>query len=576
MSEEFKKITPVQRFFRLLQQDRKDVIYIYVFAIFNGVVNLSLPLGIQAIIGFILTGSVSSSWLVLVTIVLIGIAFTGVLQILQLSILEKMQQRMFTRASFEFAYRLPRFKQETIWKYDVAELINRFFDILTVQKSLPKVLLDFSTSVLNIMFGLILLSIYHPFFIFFGLIMVGILLIMFYFTAPHGLRTSINESSQKYKSVYWLEEIAHSLTTFKMAGRTDFVMKETDRLSMGYLNARKAHFKVILWQFIQSVTFKTLITGGLLILGGLLVMRREINIGQFVAGEIIIITIINAVEKIILSLQTIYDLLTGLEKLGQVMDIELEQGRGEQTMKLPEGSNMQLKMADLRLHFAPQKRTVLSGVDLEIAAGEKVCISGNNGSGKTALMHVLGSIYTEFSGMLAYEGLPASSLDLESLRFRIGDNFNQESLFSASLVDNITLGREGISQDDLQTALKVSGLSEVVNTLPNGLFTIMDPANRNLHPRVITRIFLARSIVHRPSLLLLDDLYDLSELADFGEIITHMTSQDRDWTLVVASNDPMVAAQCERTVFMEEGKVELIGSFEDIVREPKVAAAFGI
>ena len=143
-------------FFSTLQQDRKDVIYIYVFAVFYGIVNLSLPLGIQAIIGFILTGSVSSSWLVLVTIVLIGIAFTGVLQILQLSILEKMQQRMFTRASFEFAYRLPRFKQETIWKYDVAELINRFFDILTVQKSLPKVLLDFSTSVLNILFGLIL------------------------------------------------------------------------------------------------------------------------------------------------------------------------------------------------------------------------------------------------------------------------------------------------------------------------------------------------------------------------------------------------------------------------------------
>ena len=165
MAEEINKITPVQRFFRLLQQDRKDVIYIYVFAVFNGIVNLSLPLGIQAIIGFILTGIVSSSWLVLVTIVLIGIAFTGVLQILQLSILEKMQQRMFTRASFEFAYRLPRFKHETIWKYDVTELINRFFDILTVQKSLPKVLLDFSTSVLNILFGLILLSIYHPFFI---------------------------------------------------------------------------------------------------------------------------------------------------------------------------------------------------------------------------------------------------------------------------------------------------------------------------------------------------------------------------------------------------------------------------
>lgn len=575
MAQEVGKLSPVQRFIRLLSNDKKDLAYIYVFAILNGLVNLSLPLGVQAIIGFILTGSVSTSWLVLVTIVLIGIALTGVLQILQLSILEKMQQRMFARASLEFAYRIPRIKQESIRKYDPTELMNRFFDILTVQKGLPKVLLDFSTSILNIIFGLILLSFYHPFFVFFGLVMLFLLLTIFYFTVPKGLKTSIKESSQKYKSVYWLEEVARSLATFKMAGKTELALKRSDKLSSEYLKARKAHFRILLWQFAQSVTFKTVITGGLLILGGLLVMQREINIGQFVAGEIIIIIIINAVEKIILSLETIYDLLTGVEKLGQVMDLELEQRTDSKSFELSTCSCVAIHAKDLRLVLPPYKEPLINGVDLDIKSGEKVCISGVSGSGKTALLHVLGSMYTDFEGVLAYDGMPFASLDIESLRFVIGDNFNQESLFSATLEENITLDRAGITKEDLQQAISISGLTDMVLNLPEGVFTVMDPVNRNLPLSLIKRIFIARSIVHRPSLLLLDDLSDLADLPDFKRIINYVTSPERTWTLVLVSNDPMVAQSCERTIVLDKGRVLTSGTYTEIIQQEGVAHIFG-
>ncbi len=575
MAQEIGKLSPVQRFIRLLSNDKKDLAYIYVFAILNGLVNLSLPLGVQAIIGFILTGSVSTSWLVLVTIVLIGIALTGVLQILQLSILEKMQQRMFARASLEFAYRIPRIKQESIRKYDPTELMNRFFDILTVQKGLPKVLLDFSTSILNIIFGLILLSFYHPFFVFFGLVMLFLLLTIFYFTVPKGLQTSIKESSQKYKSVYWLEEVARSLATFKMAGKTDLALKRSDKLSSDYLKARKAHFRILLWQFAQSVTFKTVITGGLLILGGLLVMQREINIGQFVAGEIIIIIIINAVEKIILSLETIYDLLTGVEKLGQVMDLELEQRTDSKSFELSTCSCVSIHAKDLRLVLPPYKEPLINGVNLDIKSGEKVCISGVSGSGKTALLHVLGSMYTDFEGVLAYDGMPIASLDIESLRFVIGDNFNQESLFSATLEENITLDRAGVTKEDLQQAISISGLSDMVLNLPEGVLTVMDPVNRNLPLSLIKRIFIARSIVHRPSLLLLDDLSDMADLPDFRRIINYVTSPDRTWTLVLVSNDPTVAQSCERVIVLDKGRVLTSGSYHEIIHQEEVAHIFG-
>jgi ABC-type bacteriocin/lantibiotic exporter with double-glycine peptidase domain len=214
-------------------------------------------------------------------------------------------------------------------------------------------------------------------------------------------------------------------------------------------------------------------------------------------------------------------------------------------------------------------------LNLEIAKGEKVCISGVSGAGKTALLHVLGSVYTDFKGVLAYDDMPMGSLDIESLRYVIGDNFNQESLFSASLEENITVGREGISKEDIQNAISISGLSDMVMKLPSGLLTIMDPVNRNLPLSLIKRIFLARSIVHKPSLLLLDDLADLADLRDFKRLISYVTSKERTWTLVLVSNDPYIAASCERTVVMDNGKVLTSGTFQEIIAQPGIAQIFG-
>ena len=252
---------PVIRFFRLLENDRKDLFYVYTFAIISGIVNLSLPLGIQAIIGLIMGGRVSNSWIILVVIVLIGILATGILQILQVQIIELIQQRIFARSAFEFAFRIPRIKTESVFRRHAPELVNRFFDTLTVQKGLPKILIDFVTAVLQIVFGLLLLSFYHPFFVLYGIFLLLLLFIIFYFTSPKGLRTSIEESNYKYEVAHWLEEVARTMNTFKLAGHSKLPQEKADLLVTKYLKARKAHFRVVIFQFSNIVAFKFLVTG---------------------------------------------------------------------------------------------------------------------------------------------------------------------------------------------------------------------------------------------------------------------------------------------------------------------------
>ena len=166
------------RFVDLLKPEKREIGIIYLYAIFAGILNLSLPLGIQAIIGFVMAGMVSTSWIILVVIVVIGVALAGGLQIMQLYMTEILQQRIFTRSSFEFAFRIPKFKMEALRNFYPPELINRFFDTISVQKGLSKILIEFSSSVLQIFFGLVLLSFYHPFFVVFAFVVLGLIFLI--------------------------------------------------------------------------------------------------------------------------------------------------------------------------------------------------------------------------------------------------------------------------------------------------------------------------------------------------------------------------------------------------------------
>ena len=166
---------PLERFIDLLKLDKRDISQIVFYSIFSGLISLSLPLGIQAIINLIQSGRVSVSWIVLVIIVVIGVILVGILTLMQLRIIENLQQKIFVRSSFEFAYRLPKINFEELYNQYPPELANRFFDTISIQKGTSKLLIDIPTALLQILFGVLLLSLYHPFFIFFGILLILLL-----------------------------------------------------------------------------------------------------------------------------------------------------------------------------------------------------------------------------------------------------------------------------------------------------------------------------------------------------------------------------------------------------------------
>ena len=563
MENQTKTLTPMQRFLQLLSLERREIMYMYVYAIAAGLISLGLPLGIQSIIGFVSSGQITVSVVVLISLIILALLIVGGLQVMQLWLVEFIQQRLFARTASEFAYRVPRFQPEALLKYYPPELMNRFFDVVTLQKGIAKILVDFSTAVIQIIFGLILLSFYHPYFIFFGLVLIVVLVFIIWATGGKGIETSIKESKYKYKLVAWLEEMARSLSTFKLVGHTDLPMERTNDYVKSYLNVRRQHFNILMTQYYSFVGFKTFITGGLLVLGCILVVQQEINIGQFVASEIIIILMMTAVEKIIIKLDTVYDVMTSLDKIGQVTDLPLEEMKGIKLEDLPLNGGLSIQAKNLSYRFTDTKKVALDKVNFTIQPSEHICLAGFSTSGKSTLINMLLGLLPSYEGSLAFNGISMHDLDKGNLRSLIGDNISKEQVFDGSLLDNITLGRD-LPMQDILWAIETTGLTQFVHSLPDGLHAYLTGGSMRLPGSVARKIIMARSLVQRPKLLIIDNYWAGMAKKDKMDFLRLLTGPQFDWTMIIVSNDREVMQLCDRTLLLQEGHLVASGTYEQI------------
>lgn len=540
---------PVTRILNLVKLEQEEITSVYFYAILKGLIQLSLPLGVQTIIGFVLGASMRASLAVLITLVVAGVLTAGLMKVNQMKLIEKIQQKIFVRYSFAFAEHIPRLDLKKADSYYLPELVNRFFDIPILQKSLSKILLDIPAASIQILFGLTLLSFYHPAFILFGFILVVLLWLILRYTGNRGLQTSIEESNYKYKVAAWLEEMARVVKSLKLARSTGLHLQKADEQVTGYLDARNRHFRILLLQYNVLVIFKTLITAAMLIVGTMLLVNQQLNIGQFIAAEIIILLVLNSVEKLIMTLGSVYDTLTSVEKISNLTDKPVEEnGNIELT-----GNNKGLSLEMKDLYFSYDDETdILRHISLQINAGEKVCIQGKDSSGKSTLLRLMAGAYQGFQGSFLLNGLPAGNYNLASLRSQTGVLLNHQDIFYGSLRDNILLGNPSISMETVIDYAAKTGLNDFISTLKYGYDTILDPTGKRLPQNVTHKILLVRALAGSPRLLLLEEPWLNFEKNHRNQLMQRLIEL-KNTTLVVVTNDEEFAGFCDKRITIENG-----------------------
>ncbi|HRF26547.1 MAG TPA: ABC transporter ATP-binding protein [Ferruginibacter sp.] len=564
-SNELKKYfsNPISRIMRVIRLEKNEISSIYFYAILAGLIQLTLPLGIQSIISFVLGGTISTSLVILIILVVVGVFLTGLLQVNQMRLIEKIRQKIFVRYSFEFSDRIPRLDLSAIDNKYLPELVNRFFDIDNLQKSIAKLLLEVPAATIQMIFGLLLLSFYHPVFIFFGVALLLITYMILRVTGARGMQTSLRASDFKYAVAGWLEEMGRVLKSFKYSRNTRLNIERADDLIEQYLQHRTDHFKVLLFQYWTLIALKILITAVMLIVGSVLLVNQQLNIGQFIAAEIVILMVIASVEKLIINLDKVYEVLTAVEKLSKVVELPLEHSGN--VVATDTGKGFAIDMNHVSFKYNPEDlHQVLNDVDLHIRPNEKVCIMGRAGSGKSTLLRLLTGAYTQFDGTIILDNIPITNYNLQSLRSQTGVVFSSHDIFYGTLMENISMGCDNIDEHDVMEEAGKLGLKNFISQLPAGLETKLLSNGSRLPKKFVQKLLLLRALVSHPRLLLLEEPFEGIEDEPRKQIIDYLLHEDKNQTMVISCNEIDFAEKCDRVIFLENGRIKANGHWNDI------------
>ncbi|MDN4013088.1 ATP-binding cassette domain-containing protein [Chryseobacterium gambrini] len=539
--------------FKYVTKEKKDVTNIYFYAILNGLVQLSVPLGIQSIVSFVMGATMATSIYILIAFVVLGTWLVGYFRLKVMQIIEKIQQKIFVEFSLAFAEKLPKVNLSATRKYYLPELVNRFFDTQNLQKGISKILLEIPTALIQILFGILLLSFYHPWFLVFGALVVICVVIIFRFTMESGIKSSIEESDKKYEVASWIEDIAASIKTFKLNSKTEAHLSGTDERVVKYLDDRTSHFRVLVFQYKTIIAFKVVITLVMLVIGTYLLVNQQLNIGAFIATEIVVLSIMSAVEKLIISLESYYDVIAALAKLNKVTTLQ-EEKFGEITFD-QNNDGFEVEFKDVNFAFNDHHR-ILENINFKIPENSLTIISGQLGAGKSLLLNMMTGFYDPTSGSILFDKIPLKNIDKVSLRSQIGMYLEDMTIIKGTVYENITLGQNETSAEQILEIAEEIGIEDFSSQFSNGFFTNVSETDTEISFSSKKKILLLRALAGERRLLILEDPLDGMNDTFKTKMTEYLLKLKEKTTIIIVSEDKNLILEADQHLQVENGNVK--------------------
>ncbi len=542
--------TPERRLWELLKLERDDAWVAIVYSAGVGILSIATPLGVQFLVNTVAFGALIQPLIVLTLMVAAGLVFSGTLRSLQTYVVERLQQRLFARVALDLAHRLPRVRVEALDGQHGPELVNRFFDTMTLQKGAATLLVDGVSVLLQTAVGFILLAFYHPYLAAFDALLVVSLVVIVFLLGRGGPSTAIKESKTKYALAAWLQETIRHVHAFKLQGGHEYANAKAESLTRDYVAYRRKHFKVVFRQYAAALIVQSIASAVLLGLGGALVIGRQLTLGQLVAAELIVTAVVAGFSKLGKYFETYYDLLAAVDKIGHLVDLPVEPSAG---IDLP-ASDRGLELRAVGITIRREEREVLHDVDLLVPAGARIALFGLNGQGKSCLVDVLLGLRAPASGRIDVDGVDARELSPVSLRRRIA-LLREADIFSGTIAENVQLGRQEVTRHDIRCALEALGVWDFVTALPGGLDTHVATRGVGMPSGFVTMLLVARALVGRPRAVVLDGVLDTLDAAARESVQRAIASLQPRCSLVIATCDASVLSWCGQGYVIEAGTI---------------------
>lgn len=547
-------LNPWARLRALLQVERQVITITLIYASVSGLLSLAIPLAVQSLVNTIAFETLLQPMVVLSVMLFAALAFQGFLLGIQSMLLELMQQRAFVRVALDLAWRLPKVRIDALDGLHGPELVNRFFSVFTVQKAAGLLLMDGAGLMLMIIINLTLMAFYHPVLFAFDVVLIFIICIILFGFGYHAVPTILTESKYKYGMAAWLEEVALKMPSFKFGHAPTFAMSHADHLATRYVNARRAHFQVVFRQLIGFLSLQAVAASCLLGIGGYLVVQRQLSLGQLVASEFVVASVVAGLVKLTKHLETFYDLLAAVDKLGHLLALPLERQDGGAIATKPAAEGMALECKSLSYRYA-NGPLVLDGLDWSLPAKGRVAIVASNGVGKSTLADVLSGLREPTGGVIEVDGCDRRDLVLAHFRQHVA-LVRAEDIIAGTVLENLLMGQKNPNPGLVRDSLKRVHLLDEVQSLSEGLQTVLATGGYPLSPKEANRLSLARVLVQRPRLVIIDGALDGLDPDVQSSVLQVLLDPNAPWSLIIFSAVADVLAEIPSVYRLLQGRLQ--------------------
>jgi putative ABC transport system ATP-binding protein len=546
MAKAQSELTPLQRVSQLISFEKQDILLLVYLTMGYGLLGIATPVAVQTMVNLVTMGGVLQPLYVVGFILFCLLGLSGAIYAIESFLVELIQRRIFIRSSLLIAQNTQQIHISVYDKNNPVELVNRYFDIQTVQKSVATLLTIGLTALLQGLIGSIVLLFYSLYFGILVIIMLVVLWAVIFWLGKQAEQTAVQESKAKYTMAAWLESIARNKWLSKFYGARQRTRDQTEHLAEYYLDARSAHFKVLMTQLISAVSMYAVIGTAMLVLGGTLVIKGQINLGQFVAAELIIFGVLSAFVRFITKLEYFYDLLAAVDKLGVLETLPVEASGQHQSSG--EGYH-QLQAIDLSFNHHHQTALV-NQLNFTVQRGQSLAVLGALGTGKSTLLELIAGLRQPEQGHLTYNGIDLRQLDLNHLRDRIGVA-NKMEWQQGSILENLRLTRSEIEIDEVIEVLQLLGLWADISKLERGIDTELTDYGAPMSYTQLQRLMLARAMLGAPDLMIIDGLLDGLAQHELEQVLTVLKRYEANWMLIVTTRFRHIAQQFQQVVTLD-------------------------
>ena len=539
---------------KILGEDKEFFLTAIVYAVAIAILSLATPISVQLLINSVAFTAMLQPILILGFLLFLLLSFSAILNVLQFYISEIFQRKFFARMSADITLATIKARHENFEESNQTEFVNRFFDVITIQKSLPKILIKSFTLVLQTIAGLILVAFYHPILLVFSLLIIISIILIWKSFCKKGFITKFYSSRRKYDMAGWLEDIARNNSLFKSEIGQKYAIFKTDFLTEQYLEERKSHFSQLFAQFSLMLALYAVASSLLLIIGGYLVTKGQLSIGQLVASELILSTTLYGISQLGRDFETFYDIVGACEKLSQFYNIPQENTGVEKI----DTDHIDIKFNHVvDIYFEREFK-----FNFSLKHRKNYIISTHNLSSQKILIELLYCLRKPVRGTLEFNNIEIENIDIANLRSKIA-LIDNSSFIEGNIEEYLTFNNKNISKKLINEVLQVTGLDKALQRFNEGLNLRIIPTGYPLSESEKILLKISRALLQEPKIIIITEVLDMLGLKTRQNMIKFLT-KNHNSTVIYFSNRRDDMHDFDEYIFIDEDRTHNFKSIDEL------------